>query len=453
MFPLSATVAVEVDHTDAWRYPHRAEVGTALVLAVCAGPCGCDVRMIRINRESDARSVASSYSFHMNAGAGSGRWGRVRRFRDTDIALAGVLGLVGQVEAWSNSEMTGRVVVVPLFVLFCSAIAFRRRRPLPAAVTTFVGVNLSLIAGVPRRNTLVGLAALLIMAYSVAVYNEVRPARIGLAVCLATSFAGVVLSPGSKTIDNYLMITLILGGAWGLGRMLRRRLMEAVALERRALQAEREREDAARAAVTEERGRIARELHDIVAHGLSLMIVQAAAAEQVLRREPEAAGPPLAAIQSTGREALADMQRLLGILRVDEADRTPQPSLTQVDRLVAQLAEAGLPVQMRVEGDVRALPAGLDVCGYRVVQEALTNSLKHGQPSTASVVVRYGADDLELEILDNGGGAKTTTGLPGAGRGLVGMRERVALYGGLLEAGRRPEGGYAVRARLPLHQT
>lgn len=409
--------------------------------------------MITINRESDARTVASSYSFHMNAGAGSERWARVKRSLDSDVALAAALAVLGQVEVWTKSAVTGRVVVVPLYLLFAGAIAFRRRRPLAAAVTTFAGVNLSLIAGVPRRETLVGLAALMIVAYSVAVYNEVRPARIGLAVGLVLTWAGVVLTPGSKTIDNYLMITLILGGAWGLGRMLRRRLMEAVALERRALQAEREREDAARAAVTEERGRIARELHDIVAHGLSLMIVQAAAAEQVLRREPEAAGPPLAAIQSTGREALADMQRLLGILRVDEADRTPQPSLARVDRLVAQLSDAGLPVELRVEGDVRALPAGLDVCGYRVVQEALTNSLKHGQPSTASVVVRYGADDLELEVLDNGARGNTTSGLPGAGRGLVGMRERVALYGGLLEAGRRPEGGYAVRARLPLQQT
>jgi signal transduction histidine kinase len=394
----------------------------------------------------------------MNAGARSGRWATASRSLDSDALLAGLLGVLGQAEVWTNPSVTRRAVVVPLYLLFAGTIAFRRRRPLPAALGTFVGVNLSLIAGMPRRDTLVGLAALLVAAYSVAVYSEAREARIGLAAGLAASSAGVVLTPGSQTIDNHLMIALLLGGAWGLGRMLRRRLMEAVALERRALHAEREREDAARAAVAEERGRIARELHDIVAHGLSLMIVQAGAAEQIVRRDPERAVGPLRAIQSTGREALGDMQRLLGVLRVeDDADveRRPQPSLAQIDRLVDQLAEAGLPVELHVEGDVRALPAGLDVCGYRVVQEALTNSLKHGRPSTASVVVRYGAHDLELEVVDDGSGQQVDTpgnGLPGAGHGLVGMHERVTLYGGLLEAGARAEGGYAVRARIPLQQ-
>jgi signal transduction histidine kinase len=394
----------------------------------------------------------------MNPGAGSEPRAGATRGLDTDILLAAVLAVLGQIEVWTNSTVTGLMVVVPLYLLFAGTIAFRRRHPLAAAMGTFLGVNLSLIAGMPRRDTLVGLTALLIAAYSVAVYAGGRPARIGLAVGLVVSWAGVVLTPGSKTVDNYFMITLLLGGAWGLGRMLRRRLMEAVALERRALQAEREREDAARVAVTEERGRIARELHDIVAHGLSVMIVQAGAAEQIVSRDPQRAVGPLRAIQSTGREALGDMQRLLGVLRADdgEVERGPQPSLAQVDRLVAQLSEAGLPVQLRVEGDVRALPAGLDMCGYRIVQEALTNSLKHGQPSTASVVVRYGTHDLELEVLDNGRAEQDVSageGLPGAGHGLVGMRERVTLYGGLLEAGVRAEGGYAVRARIPLQQT
>jgi signal transduction histidine kinase len=393
----------------------------------------------------------------MNAGADAGRWARTRASFGTDLPLAAVLALLGQLEVWTNAAVTGRVAVAPLYLVFTGAISFRRRRPLATAVITTVVVNLSLMAGMPRRATLVGLSALLIVSYSVAAYSEPRPARVGLAVALLGNWAGVLLTPGSKSIDNYLMIALLLGGAWNLGRMLRRRLMQAVALERRALQAEREREDAARAAVAEERGRIARELHDIVAHGLSLMIIQAAAAEQVLDRDPQRVVGPLRAIQSTGREALGDMQRLLGILRVadSEVERVPQPSLAHVDRLVAQLTDAGLPVELRVEGDVRPLPAGLDMCGYRVVQEALTNSLKHGQPSTARVLVRYGTHALELEVLDDGRREQVAPaggGLPGAGHGLVGMRERVALYGGLFEAGGRPEGGYAIRARIPLEQ-
>lgn len=409
--------------------------------------------MMSINRRVDVPAWVSSYSEPMESGAGSAWSARVKGSLGTDIPLACGLAVFGQIEVWLLVDVRFRVAAAVLYLVFTAAIAYRRRYPVAVAITVSVASNLAMIAGVRRNETFVIAAALLIAVYSVAAYSERRAASFGLAVALLSSWAGVALTPGSKDLDNYAYITLLFGGMWIMGRMLRRRVLHAVASERRALQAEREREDAARAAVTQERGRIARELHDIVAHGLSLMIVQAAAAEQVLRRQPEAAAPPLRAIQSTGREALADMQRLLGILRVDEADRAPQPSLAQVDRLVAQLAEAGLPVELRVEGDVRALPAGLDVCGYRVVQEALTNSLKHGQPSVASVVVRYGADDLELEVVDDGGKAEVTSALPGAGRGLVGMRERVALYGGLLEAGRRPEGGYAVRARLPLQHT
>lgn len=400
---------------------------------------------------------ASSYSSRMEGTVASSWWVRAKRSQGTDIPLAAVLAVLGQIEVWALVDGHRWLLAAPLYLVFTGAIAFRRRYPLAVAVCVSVAANLAIISGIRRNDMFVTAVALLIACYSVAAYSEPAEARVGLAIALLTSWIAIPLSPGSKGIDNYAYIALIVGGTWILGRMLRRRILQAVALERRALEAEHAREDAARAAVAEERGRIARELHDIVAHGLSLMVVQAAAAEQILERHPEQAAAPLRAIQSVGREALGDMKRLLGLLRVEdfEAERVPPPSLSQVDRLVAQLAEAGLPVDLRVEGEMRALPAGLDVCGYRVVQEALTNSLKHGRPRSTSVVVRYGPDALELEVVDDGagGGAGAAAGeLGGGGHGLVGMRERVALYGGSLEADRRPQGGYAVRARLPLQQ-
>jgi signal transduction histidine kinase len=376
----------------------------------------------------------------------------------TDLLLAAVLAVVGQMEVWLLEGVRLRVVAALLYLAFSAALAYRRHSPLAVAVAVSVLANAAMVAGVPRNETFVIAAVLLIGVYSVAAHSERRAAAVGLAVALPLSWAGVLLTPGSKDPDNYAFLTLLLGGAWILGRMLRRRVLQAVALERRALQAEHDREDAMRAAVAEERGRIARELHDIIAHGLSLMIVQAGAAEQILSKNPAQAAAPLQTIQKIGREALGDMKRLLGLLRVEEtADLAPQPSLAHVDRLVGQLTDAGLPVELRVEGDVRPLPAGVDSCGYRVLQEALTNSLKHGPPGVTTVVVRYGAHDLLLEITDDGTRAQSENpashGLAGAGRGLVGMRERVGLYGGRLEAGGGPRGGYVVRARLPLEQT
>jgi signal transduction histidine kinase len=201
--------------------------------------------------------------------------------------------------------------------------------------------------------------------------------------------------------------------------------------------------------VAEERGRIARELHDVVAHSVSVMVVQAQAGPRLLG-EPEQARGAFRSIEASGREALVELRRLLGILRTGDEHLAigPQPGLGSLQSLVEQMREAGLPVELRVEGEPLQLPPGVDLSAYRIVQEALTNTLKHAGQAEAEVVVRYGASELELEVVDNGSGGAASVN--GPGHGLIGMRERVALYGGELVTGTRNSGGYAVRARLPL---
>jgi signal transduction histidine kinase len=219
--------------------------------------------------------------------------------------------------------------------------------------------------------------------------------------------------------------------------------------ERRAQLAERERDLAAREAVVEERARIARELHDAIAHNVSMIVVQAGAERRVLDQTTGSTKEVLVTIERIGRGALTEMRRLVGMLRSDAADPlAPQPGLDDLPTLVAQVRAAGLPVELEVEGDPRELPVGIELSAYRIVQEALTNALKHAGQARASVHVRYGQDSLELEIVDDGAGAQPP--LASGGQGLVGMRERVALYGGRLDAGRRPTGGFAVRVLLPI---
>jgi signal transduction histidine kinase len=208
----------------------------------------------------------------------------------------------------------------------------------------------------------------------------------------------------------------------------------------------REQDERARAAVAEERARIARELHDVVAHAISVIVLQARGARHADGAEREEA---LDAIESTGANALTEMRRLLHMLRADDeaVAMAPQPSLEHLEHLVTQVRDAGLPVEVRVEGARRALPPGVDVSAYRIVQEALTNALKHAGPARARVSIRFGDDALELEIEDSGAGGGNGAG---GGHGLAGMRERVAIFGGRLDTGPKAEGGYAVRARLPL---
>jgi signal transduction histidine kinase len=236
--------------------------------------------------------------------------------------------------------------------------------------------------------------------------------------------------------------------AYGMGRFVRRRTRQTVDAEHRAAQAVDDRDRAAAAAVAEERARVARELHDIVAHHVSVMVIQAQAGQRLVRPSEREAVEALTAIETSGRDALVELRRLLDVLRrtSDTAGTGPQPGLAQLPTLIGTAREAGLPVELHLEGNPGAVPAGLDLSAYRIVQEAVTNAMRYAGTAHTEVFVRYCPDAIELEISDDGPG--DTPGV-GAGHGLAGMRERASLYGGTLEAGPRTQQGFAVRARLP----
>jgi signal transduction histidine kinase len=245
---------------------------------------------------------------------------------------------------------------------------------------------------------------------------------------------------------------LSFGLAWLIGDNLRVRRAYTRELETRAAELEIEREEKAIQAVTEERARIARELHDVVAHYVSVMVVQAAGARRIADKDPVAAKGALEAVEAAGRTALAEMRRMLEVLRADDQGMGPQPGLGEIDRLIQNVRDAGLPVEYAVEGEACCLPAGMDLAAYRIVQEALTNTVKHGGKATARVTVRYTEDTLEIEVLDDGRGAAAPllTIAEGGGHGLIGMRERVGLFGGELHTGPVLTGGYRVYARMPI---
>jgi signal transduction histidine kinase len=273
------------------------------------------------------------------------------------------------------------------------------------------------------------------------------------AACVLISFAAYAAFDSITGWTANLSVTyLSFGLAWLIGDNLRVRRAYTRQLEDRAAELEHEREEKAAQAVTEERARIARELHDVVAHYVSVMVVQAAAARRVADKDPDAARGALQAVEMAGRTALAEMRRMLEVLRADDPGMGPQPGLGEIERLIQQVRDAGLPVELSIEGSVCCLPAGMDLAAYRIVQEALTNTVKHGGRATARVAVRYTPDTLEIEVVDDGRGAAAPllTVADGGGHGLIGMNERVALFGGVLEAGPVLTGGYRVLARMPI---
>jgi signal transduction histidine kinase len=332
-------------------------------------------------------------------------------------------------------------------------VAWRRRRPLTVLawmLGVFVFENV-FVTSVQPFNTV--LAAVAMAIYGGGAYTDGRRAFAGLAIAavgmgsIQATFGGPV-----KVGEIVWLVTLSLV-FWLLARAVRTRTRLTEALHETALQAEEAREAAAERAVAEERRRIAREMHDIVAHSVSVMVVQAGGARAILDRDPARSQEAAARIEETGRAALAEMRRLLGILNAPDGHATlaPAPSLGSVGALVAGARAAGLPVRLSVEGDPRPLPAGVDLAAYRVIQEAITNAIKHAGASETDVCVRYRDADVELEVSDRGPAAPSATALAGAGHGLIGMRERVRVFGGELSAGQRDGGGFAVRARIPLH--
>lgn len=371
-----------------------------------------------------------------------------------DVVLAAVLTVLSLVEtALLDLPDRERAVLVTEAALFGSALAVRRVAPLLCAVT---------VAGVLAVASLLGLAAseavstippVLLAAYGAGAYLRPPRDRIGVLVLLAGGTTSVLADTGGAG-DVPFVVVLVLA-PWLAGLAMRDRLTQAAALEERAAALVREQELVAQEAVSFERLRIARDLHDVVAHAVSLMTMQSGAVRRLLPVGTEREQEVLRGVEQTGRVALQEMARMLGVLRqADEpSPLQPQPGIDALTELVAQMGRSGLVTTLRVEGEVRAVPPSLALSAYRIAQEALTNALKHGGPvARAEVLLRYETDALSLEVVDSGRGgtheAVTEEKILG-GHGLVGMRERAAMFGGSLVAGPCEDGGFHVVARLP----
>ena len=285
-------------------------------------------------------------------------------------------------------------------------------------------------------------------AFLLGYLRDARQARTGLAVVLASAAVIVYNLPG-HSLGILLFVPLLFGVCWVAGFGLHQRTDQVEAAEVRAAQAEREREAAARVAVAEERARIARELHDIVAHAMSVMVLQVGAVRHRLTEPLAVEREALRAVEQTGRTALSEMRRLLGALgpEGEPADLAPQPGLDRLDALVEEVRRAGLPVRLHRKGEPFPLPRPVDLSAYRIAQEGLTNALKHARASEAEVTVEYAPGEVQVEVRDDGQGPGASDGL---GHGLVGVRERVKIYGGAMTAGPAPGGGFVLNARLPV---
>lgn len=338
---------------------------------------------------------------------------------------------------------------VPAVAFLVLALLGRRRLPFAAPASLWVyAATLSFVDG-PLVVFAVG-AQVAGMGASFLLGNvrDSVQARVGLAIVVGCA-AIVEYNDPTHTAGALIFIPVLFAIAWLAGFALRERAAQAEAAEERATHAERERESAARIAVAEERARIARELHDIVAHAVSVMVLQVGAVRHKLPQTLEEDSDALRGVEQAGRTALAEMRRLLGAMRSDGdgLELAPQPGLGGLDSLVHEVGRAGLPVRLHVEGEPSPLPGAIDLSAYRIIQEGLTNALKHARAGRADVVVRYGPDDLHIEVRDDGEGSSTSDGL---GHGLVGIRERVKIFGGEMTAGNAKEGGFILSARLPL---
>ncbi|WP_119730603.1 sensor histidine kinase [Thermomonospora amylolytica] len=356
-------------------------------------------------------------------------------------------------ERFAEPDARNVVIVVAMTL----ALTWRRRLPMTVLAWTAAGLLVLAVLGYPSSSA--DVAAFLIAIYSVAAHRGLAHSALGGLAAFATFNAMLLLYNGGISLLDYVTDGVLLVGVWALGRNLRLRRAYLAELEDRTARLEKARGTDARAARVEERSRIARELHDVVAHHVSVMTVQAGAARRILDRDPDSAREAMATIEEVGRTALSEMRRIVGVLRTERdpeqagGELSPQPGIADLGELVDHVRETGLSVQLWIEGEARALSPGVDLAAFRLIQEALTNTLKHAGPQArAWVRLRYTDADLTVEIEDNGRGAETLLSGNGdrPGHGLVGMYERVALYGGELRIGPRVGGGFGVRARFPL---
>jgi len=378
-----------------------------------------------------------------------------RRYWFDAFVFACAVGAVVELVVRRNEDeapQSALWILVALTVATILPLLGHRRYPFgaPAAVF-FFGALSSFVDGDLTTFTAGTFLTVMAAAFLFGMLPDLRQALAGFAIVLVAG-AIVTHNDPAQTLDDWFGIALLFTIVWLAGFGVGRKLQEAERAKERAVRLEREREERAREAAAEERARLARELHDVVGHSVSVMTVQASAVRRLLLPEQEKEREALEVVEQTGRQALAEMRRLVGVLRRPEEAPAlaPQPSLDHLDKLVAHVRESGLPVELTVEGKAVPLPAGLDLTAYRLVQEGLTNALKHARADRAEVLVRYGDGEIEVEIADNGTGGGDGGG---GGHGLVGMRERVAVYGGELEAAPRPEGGFRLRATLPVEAT
>jgi len=364
----------------------------------------------------------------------------IRRRGDEVLAAAlTALALLGV--ALTEAPESHRVASAALAVALGAAAARRSRDPLPLLGLILAVAVVALAVPMLAEPTNSGVFVFYLLAiYSAAAHTSGRRTLVAGGMVVGLYVMAFASDGTGISADTVIFYTLLLSTPWAAGRAVRQRRLNDRELEQEKTRAA--------AAIVEERARIARELHDVVAHSISVMVLQARGGRRVLDSDPADARDAFAVIESTGQQALDEMRRLVGMLRSDDETLplAPQPSLKELGTLVEQVRAAGLPVHVAIEGEPQDLPPGVDLSAFRIVQEALTNALTHAGPARARVVLRYLADDLEVEISDDGPGSGDGSG---SGYGLVGMRERVEVYGGELRAGRQPGGGYALRVRLP----
>jgi signal transduction histidine kinase len=366
------------------------------------------------------------------------------------IAILAVVEVAFHLNENKDQHLHGTTWLMAVWAgAFVVPLLARRRFPFGAPIAVFtIGVAGSLWNDTLATYTLGNFLGVLAATFLFGLLFERERSPIGLGIALGVASFVVVNDP-RQGYGEIAWIAITFSLVWLAGLAIGSQLKKAATAIERAEMLELGREAEARAAVAEERARIARELHDIVGHSVSVMTVQASAVRRLLREDQEREREALITVEETGRAALAEMRRLVGVLRrTEEAPAlVPQPSLEHVEKLVEQTREAGLPTRLMIEGEASPLPAGIDLTAYRLVQEGLTNALKHSRATYAEVHVRYANGTVELVVRDDGKGDGKGDG---GGHGLVGMRERVAVVGGELAAGPRPDGGYELRARLPV---
>jgi signal transduction histidine kinase len=376
----------------------------------------------------------------------------IRRYGfDALVVLAAILGVLEVVQRSELAVSSGprlwlATSAVALIVLLL--LGFRRFPFAAPALFWVLAAGMSFIDARLITSTVTVFIAGMATAFLLGKLPDSVQARVGLALVVGGALIIVYNNPVNST-GQFVFIPIEFAMAWLAGFALRQRAAQAEAAEERAAFAERERDAAARVAVAEERARIARELHDVVAHAVSVMVLQVGAVRHKLPKELAEDRQALNGVEQTGRQALTEMRRLLGAMRSDgdDPELAPQPGLEDLGSLLTHVDRAGLPVRLHVDGDPVPLPRAIDLSAFRIVQEGLTNSLKHAHASHADVTIQYGSDDVQIEVRDDGEGGATTGG---PGYGLLGVRERVKIYGGEMTAGSDAQGGFVLRARLPI---